>query len=155
MREERRTQGTGEALHELFRELFALHGVLNNLMDEVHEQAGMSTPQLKVMRILDEAGESTVPEAAARLGISRQFVQNVYNDLAGLGFIGYRDNPRHKRSRLAKLTESGRDAYQLTRQKEDQIIESALPGISREEADDARKLLARIRENLEHVRGRS
>lgn len=140
---------TGERLHELFRELFALHDVLNKLMDEIHEKAGMSTSQLKVMRVLIEAGESTVPDAAARLGVSPQFVQTVYNNLTGQEFITYRENPRHKRSRLAALTVTGQDADRLARTKENEIIESALPGICGEEAKVSWVLLARIRENLE------
>ena len=63
------------------------------------------------------------------MGVSRQFVQTVCNDMLSRGFIEFTDNPRHKRSKLAALTESGRIAFRQARQKENEIIEQALPGI--------------------------
>jgi DNA-binding MarR family transcriptional regulator len=114
-------------------------------MDRVHEQAGLSTSQNKIMGALSDIGPATVPEMAALLGVSRQFVQTVCNDLLSRGFLEFTDNPRHKRSKLAALTESGRNALQQARQKENEIIEQAMPGVDPEKATEARELLKCIR----------
>lgn len=140
-----KNQEKGKALHDLFMEIFELHAALSKIMDEVHAKAGLSTSQLKILRALRRIGPATVPDIAALLGVSRQFIQNVCNELETKGFIIFSDNPRHKRSRLAALTEPGRTIFQETRHKENMIIEQAFPEITPKEAKDAYELLKRIR----------
>jgi len=141
----------GEALHDLFREVFELQAALSSIMDRVHEKAGLSTSQHKIMRALSHNGPSTVPDTAAVLGVSRQFVQTVCNDLLSRGFIEFADNPRHKRSKLAALTESGLIAFRQARQKENEIIEKALPGIDSDKATEARTLLECVRKAVQNI----
>ncbi|WP_319408833.1 MarR family transcriptional regulator [uncultured Desulfosarcina sp.] len=136
---------SGQALHDLFRELFALHSALSVIMDKVHEQAGLNTSQHKIMRTLIQFEPATVPDMGARLNVSRQFVQTVCNDLLARGLIEFTENPRHKRSKLVKSTETGRITFRKARQKENQIIEQALPEINIERATEARELLKCIR----------
>jgi len=141
----------GKQLHDLFREVFKLHAALSGIMDKVHEQAGLSISQHKILRALSDIGPATVPDMAALLGVSRQFVQTVCNDLLSRGFIEFTDNPRHKRSKLAASTESGRIAFRQARQKENEIIEQAMPGIDPDKATDARELLERIRKAVQKI----
>lgn len=141
----------GKQLHDLFREVFKLQAALSRIMDKVHEQAGLSTSQHKIMGALIHIGPGTVPDMAAVLGVSRQFVQTVCNDLLSRGFIEFTDNPRHKRSKLASLTESGCIAFRQARQKENEIIEQAMPGIDPEKATDARELLECIRKAMQKI----
>ena len=140
---------TGEVLHELFKEVFALQAVLSRLMDRVHEKAGLSTPQRRVMQILKHLGPATVPDIAARLGVTRQSIQVVCNDLLSHGFIEFRANPRHKRSKLAALTANGNRAYDMAQQNEYAAIEHILGQIDADAAEGARQLLAQIRIALE------
>jgi len=141
----------GKELHDLFREVFELHTALSGIMDKVHEQAGLSTSQHKIMRTLSHIGPATVPDLAALLGVSRQFVQTVCNDLLSHGFLQFTDNPRHKRSKLAILTEPGRSAFRQARQKEDTIIEEALPEIDPGKAAEACELLEGIRKAVQKI----
>lgn len=141
----------GKEFHDLFREVFELQAVLSNIMDKVHEQAGLSTSQLKIMRALSNIGPGTVPDIAAVLGVSRQFVQTVCNDLLSSGFLEFTDNPRHKRSKLASLTEPGRSAFSQARQKENEIIEKALPNIDPGKATEACELLGYIRKTVQKI----
>ena len=46
--------------------------------------------------------------AADRLGISRQAVQRIADELAGEGLAVFDDNPRHRRSPFLRLSEKGR-----------------------------------------------
>ena len=135
----------GKALHDLFREVFKLHAALSEIMDRVHEQAGLSTSQLKIMRVLSRIGPATVPDVAAVLVVSRQFVQTVCNDLLADGFLEFTDNPRHKRSKLVLLTEPGHRAFRQARKNENQIIEQSLPEIDPVKATEACELLKYIR----------
>jgi len=57
-----------------------------------------------------------VAVAARRLGLARQSVQRVVDDLAAGGFVVLRPNPDHARAALVELTPAGRDALDaLTR----------------------------------------
>lgn len=88
---------------------------------------------------------------AAFLGVSRQFVQTVCNDLLSHGFLEFKDNPRHKRSKLAALTEPGHIAFRQARQKENEIIEHSLPGINPDKAIEACKLLECVRKAVQKI----
>ena len=135
----------GKVLHDLFREVFALHAALAEVMDKVHEQAGLSTAQLKIMNVLNHMGPATVPDIAAELSVSRQFVQTVCNHLLGNELLEFTDNPRHKRSKLAALTEPGRNALKQARDNENKTIEKSLSEIDIDMVIDASKLLEHIR----------
>ena len=68
--------------------------------------------RLRVAGVLEAAGQGrTVPQAARSLGLSRQAVQRVADDLVDCGLAAWRDNPDHSRARLLDLTAAGRSAY--------------------------------------------
>lgn len=138
----------GETLHDLFREVFALYGALSGVMDAVHERTGLRTPHVKVAGVLAAGGPATVPDMAASLGVSRQFVQVVCNELRDAGIVECLENPRHKTSKLLHLTESGRTRLALAREREAAIIEEALPDVDVREAERTRRLLEGIRQAI-------
>lgn len=145
MENKTRENGPGKKLHDLFREVFKLQSTLSMVMDGVHEQAGLSTAQHRIMQTLRGMGSATVPDMASRLDVSRQFVQTVCNRLASMKLIEFTNNPRHKRSKLASLTDKGYAAYRTARRREDEIIGKALTGIDTATAIQAAKLLKDIR----------
>jgi DNA-binding MarR family transcriptional regulator len=51
----------------------------------------------------------TVPQAARRLGITRQAAQRTANDLVGMELAEFAENPDHRVSRLFGLTGPGRE----------------------------------------------
>ena len=89
---------------------------------------------------------------AFELGVSRQSVQVICNDLFSRNLIEFTENPRHKRSKLATLTEKGRNALRRARQKEYRIIEQVLPGMDPDKAMEACELLAYIRKAVQKIR---
>jgi DNA-binding MarR family transcriptional regulator len=61
--------------------------------------------------VLQAAGDrATVPDIARRLGLQRQSVQRVADELVADGLARYEDNPRHRRSRLLVTTAAGKSA---------------------------------------------
>lgn len=145
MENKTRETGPGKKLHDLFREVFKLQSALSVVMDGVHEQAGLSTAQHRIMQTLLGMGSATVPDMASRLDVSRQFVQTVCNRLAAKALLEFTDNPRHKRSKLASLTDKGYAAYRTARRREDEIIGHALADVDTATAAQATKLLKDIR----------
>ena len=140
----RKRYAAGEQLHDLFHEVFALHDALSEVMDEVHERAGLRTAQCRIADAFERLGPAPVPEVDASLGVSRQFVQTVCNELEAMGLVQFNDSPRHKRSKLVSLTEKGRRTIDRAGKAEAAIIERALPDVDAAKVTDATALLHRI-----------
>lgn len=131
----------GKELHDLFREVFLLRDVLEQVMEQTHVQAGLSTPKARILRTLAEEGPATVPDLARALNVSRQFVLKICNELCKDQYIEFMDNPRHKTSKLASCTQQGIAARNAFRAQENSLIARALPHADRDEIRAATRLL--------------
>ncbi|MBV8839221.1 MAG: MarR family transcriptional regulator [Alphaproteobacteria bacterium] len=63
------------------------------------------------MRSLALIGPLTVPEIARMRPTSRQRMQRLADELAAEGLVEFIDNPRHRRSKLVRLTRKGNARY--------------------------------------------
>ncbi len=102
-----------QALSDLSLEVFRVTSRLNNLADRLSRRAGLSSARWQTLAALAEAGDGLpVVEIARRMGLQRQSVQRTADALCDLGYIVYEPNPRHRRAKLAVLTERGETALQ-------------------------------------------
>jgi DNA-binding MarR family transcriptional regulator len=102
----------GAALTELILEIFRLNGALLADGDRLVGDIGLTSARWQVM---GAAALSPVPLSVAaiarNMGLSRQAVQRVANDLEQAGFVRFAPNPHHQRAQLVVLTASGTAAY--------------------------------------------
>jgi len=56
-------------------------------------------------------GPLTVPQIAQMRPTSRQRMQRLADDLAAEGLVKFTDNPKHRRSKLVRLTPKGNARY--------------------------------------------
>jgi DNA-binding MarR family transcriptional regulator len=63
------------------------------------------------MRSLALIGPLTVPQIAQMRPTSRQRMQRLADELAAEGLVEFIDNPRHRRSKLVRLTRQGHTRY--------------------------------------------
>jgi DNA-binding MarR family transcriptional regulator len=63
------------------------------------------------MRSLELIGPLTVPQIAQMRPTSRQRMQRLADELAAEGLVEFIDNPRHRRSKLVRLTRKGNTRY--------------------------------------------
>ena len=63
------------------------------------------------MRSLALLGPLTVPQIAGMRPTSRQRMQRLADELAAEGLVEFIDNPKHRRSRLVRLTREGDARY--------------------------------------------
>src|SRR5262250_455867 len=63
------------------------------------------------MRSLALLGPLTVPQIAEMRPTSRQRMQRLADELAADGLVTFVDNPRHRRSKLVRLTPKGEARY--------------------------------------------
>lgn len=65
-----------------------------------------------VLRTLVKEGPHTVPEMARTRPVSRQHCQTICNALEDQGLVEFVDNPKHKRSKLVRVTKKGRERFE-------------------------------------------
>lgn len=89
----------------------AIHALVsvNKYLRDAGERAAAAAGQTHARRmVLQSAGDgTTVADIARALGLQRQGVQRIADELAADGLGRYRNNPRHKKSRLFAITPSG------------------------------------------------
>jgi DNA-binding MarR family transcriptional regulator len=102
----------GALFTELVLEIFRINGRLLVAGDDMTRDLGLSSARWQVLGAIELAGEPlTVAGIARQMGLTRQAVQRVANELAADGFVAFAPNPRHKRAKLVALTEKGRRDY--------------------------------------------
>lgn len=92
---------------ELILETFRLNGQLLEAGDRLTGPLGLTSARWQILGAIETEGRPlTVAQIGRRMGLSRQAVQRIVNDLEGLGFVSMEDNPDHKRAKLVALTSS-------------------------------------------------
>ena len=103
------------------------------------------------MRSLALLGPLTVPQIAEMRPTSRQRMQRLADELAADGLVEFIDNPKHRRSKLVRLTRQGEARYrQLT---ERFLGIGSTIGVGLSEAD-VRKTTEIVRRLSEDVKAR-
>lgn len=92
----------------LVADVFELAGLLRRSGEAVAAEEGQTQARWQLLSAVSERS-LTVPQAARRLGVTRQGVQRVANDLVAAGLAELRANPDHRTSPLLETTENGRE----------------------------------------------
>src|ERR671924_1569841 len=75
------------------------------------KQASWGGGAFGFIRSLALIGPLTVPQIAQMRPTSRQRMQRLADELAADGLVEFVDNPRHRRSKLVRLTRKGEARY--------------------------------------------
>lgn len=106
-----------------------------------------------VLEMLLRYGEQTVPELAARLEIKRQYVQVMCNEALASGVVEQRENPRHKRSPILALTDTGRSLIEEIISKEMKLMEELGANFSSEDISTTLKVVRAVTDSLKNHAG--
>ncbi|MBB99716.1 MAG: MarR family transcriptional regulator [Rhodobacteraceae bacterium] len=99
-------------LTQVILETFRLNGGLLSAGDALVGDLGLTSARWQVLGAVALEGRPlSVAQIARRMGLSRQAVQRVVNDLGAAGLVALQDNPDHKRARLVVMTGAGEAAY--------------------------------------------
>ena len=95
-----------EQMPELAADIFEAAGTLRRQGEMIAAQEGQSQARWQVLHVIGPRPK-TVPQIARRLGITRQAVQRVINDLLAQRLVAQVANPDHRTSPLIGLTDDG------------------------------------------------
>lgn len=90
-------------------DVYEAAGALRRSGESIARTEGQTQARWQVLSVVCEEALS-VPYAARRLGVSRQGVQRIANNLVDDGLAEWSINPDHRASPLLALTEAGRRA---------------------------------------------
>jgi DNA-binding MarR family transcriptional regulator len=100
-----------EAVAELMLELAQCFFKIRALGQKAGFITGWGGGAFGFMRSLSLLGPLTVPQIAEMRPTSRQRMQRLANELAAEGLVEFIDNPKHRRSKLVRLTQKGDARY--------------------------------------------
>jgi len=138
------------ALTELILETFRLNGRLLAAGDALVRDLGLTSARWQV---LGAVAMSPVPlpvsHIARNMGLSRQSVQRLANELEAQAIVRFAPNPHHQRAKLLVLTEQGRALYQAAAARQKPWAGTLADGLPVDRIEAATELLRLVRSRLE------
>jgi DNA-binding MarR family transcriptional regulator len=129
--------------------LFAvLHtsSVLEGRVEAKLSEIGLSLAKLAALHRLSEAGESLpLGQLAERLSCVKSNVTQLVDRLEADGLVSRASDPNDRRSRLAVLTDAGREAYEKGRRIQNDAEETLFGTLTAEESATLHMLLAKLK----------
>ncbi|MFD8578800.1 MarR family winged helix-turn-helix transcriptional regulator [Streptomyces virginiae] len=132
-----------EELALLVADVFEAAGLLRRMGEGVAAAEGQTQARWQLLSVVSEE-PLTVARAARRLGIARQGVQRVANDLVREDLAGFRPNPDHRGSPLLALTPLGHATLERITTRASAIHEVLTADIAAADISAARSLLHRV-----------
>jgi DNA-binding MarR family transcriptional regulator len=141
---------SGAALSALILEVFRLNGRLLTGGDRLVSELGLTSARWQV---LGAVMLSPTPEPVARLarnmGLNRQGVQRIVDEMAEQGLLVFGTNPHHRRARLVTPTDKGRAVYAAAGRLQVPWVNALAEGLDPGNIDAAIQLLEALRKRLE------
>ena len=102
-----------EAVTDLILRIFRANGALLAAGDRLAGPLGLTSARWQLLGAIAEQDHPlSVAQLARTMGVTRQAVQRIANELEAGGVVAFRTNPRHKRAQLVELTDHGRDLFE-------------------------------------------
>ena len=96
------------------------------------------------LRSLALLGPLTVPQIAQMRPTSRQRMQRLADELAVEGLVEFADNPKHRRSKLVRLTSEGQARYCELNERLLEIAEGMAAGLNESELRSATEIVRQL-----------
>jgi DNA-binding MarR family transcriptional regulator len=138
-----RSMADTRALGDFLAALPRTHDRITTVMDTALLELGLTWARWRVLRLLaDEA--LPVPHIARMLGLTRQAVQRIVNDLLQNGAVARGPNPHHQRAALIRLSQKGRELVGEATRRENAVLQRIGKGIGDEHVKTANQLLVNL-----------
>ncbi len=86
---------------------------------------------------------------ARNMGLTRQTVQRLANEMKAGQFIEFAPNPDHRKAKLVCLTKKGRRVMKILKQRQIHWADKIAAGVSTEEIEAALGLIKKLRMRLD------
>jgi DNA-binding MarR family transcriptional regulator len=139
-----------DAITDLVLETFRLNGRLLMAGDALVADVGLTSARWQVLGAI---ALSPVPlpvaHIARNMGLTRQAVQRVVNEMEHDGLVRFGPNPHHQRAKLVLLTPRGQAAYDAAMKRQGPWASSLADGLSTKQIETVTAMLRTIRKRLD------
>lgn len=140
-----------DAISELILEVFRLNGRLLDAGDALVADIALTSARWQVMgAIALSPMPLPVSHLARNMGLSRQSVQRLANEMEKDGLLMFAPNPHHERAKLVLLTPRGAGAYREAMARQTPWAAKLASGLKARDLEAARRLLHELRMRLSH-----
>ena len=135
---------------ELILETFRLNGRLLASGDRLVKPLGLSSARWQVLGAIHfSKTPQTVAGLARNMGLTRQAVQRIANELEKDGLLAFEDNPQHRRAKLVVFTDTGKKAYMAADREQIEWINALCRDTPTQDIKCALKVLENLRCKIE------
>ena len=143
-------QSAGRLFTDIVLEVFRLGGLLSSEGDRLTADLGLTSARWKVLGAIALEGRPlTVAQIARRMGLTRQSVQRLVNELGRDGFVELQINPDHRRAPLVVRSASGEAAYAEVMARYEAWAARLAQGLDRDALSEGRATLTAMIRRLE------
>ena len=144
----------GEALTALILDVFRLNGRLLLAGDRLVGGLGLTSARWQVLGAIAYAKQpGPVAWIARSMGLNRQGVQRIVNELEKDGIVAFAPNPNHRRANLVVLTERGKAIYEAASNLQAPWVNRLSDGLNLKGIAIATEVVGESRERLERELG--
>jgi DNA-binding MarR family transcriptional regulator len=138
----------------LILEIFRLNGRLLMAGDRLVAGLGLTSARWQVLGAIALADRpEPVAWLARSMGLNRQGVQRIVNELHKDGFVEFQPNPNHRRAHFVILTARGKSAYDDALRLQERWVNGLAGGLSVKDIATAARMAATLRDRLEKETG--
>ncbi|WP_077968270.1 MarR family winged helix-turn-helix transcriptional regulator [Ensifer adhaerens] len=141
-----------ERLYKTLKLVRSIHLNMQRSAEHMLDGAGISVAERAVLELFCET-PLTVPEAARRLSMKRQFVLRVVNGLMEKSLLERQPNPEHRRAYLCAPTAAGRDLFEEIHRREVELLHALLGDINQTEVVATLRVMTRVSAAFEQLAG--
>ncbi|MBA2399843.1 MAG: MarR family transcriptional regulator [Bradyrhizobium sp.] len=140
----------GQALTGLILSIFRLNGRLLLAGDRLVADLDLTSARWQVLGAIALA-ERPQPVAwlARNMGLNRQGVQRIVNEMRDDGLLEIEPNPHHRRAHLVVLTKRGKDAFEAATRLQVPWVNGLAEGVSLKDLATTQRVMAELCERLE------
>ncbi|PPQ43678.1 MarR family winged helix-turn-helix transcriptional regulator [Rhodopseudomonas palustris] len=134
----------------LVLEVFRLNGALIRFGDALVKPLGLTSARWQVLgSVAHGRGTFSVARLADNMGLARQSVQRIVDELAEAGLVGFAPNPAHKRAKLVVLTPRGERVFKQASEVWAPVADAMIAGADPRQLRKTRDALIALRERLD------
>jgi len=139
----------GKALTDFILEVFRLNGRLLVSGDRVVSGLGLTSARWQVLGAIALAPHPQPVSWLARdMGLNRQGVQRIVNEMKEEGLVDFAPNPHHKRAHLVVLSKAGRASFDAATRLQIPWVNDLADGIDEQDINAALRIAALLRKRL-------
>ena len=142
---------SGETLTALILDVFRLNGRLLVAGDRLVAELGLTSARWQILGAIAYADRpESVAWHARTMGVHRQGVQRIVNELEKEGIVEFKPNPHHKRAHLVVLTSEGQKLFEAALELQTPWVNALADGLTAEKIANARSVVGQITSRLEN-----